>query len=419
MARQLTLVIIAATVLGTGCATVPMSEATDQAHQRWDRMRGRVQLQLAEQEFRAGLFDDAAKTALESIALDPTSPGPYVVAVMAQLERGKPASAQELLAEADRMEVASTELSYLTGVLLEQRGELADALALYRRARTLQPKSVDYLVAEAECLVALGRSAEALALLDESVDGVDERGTVHALAAHIAALNHSTKEALRRYGKAVAAGANDRVIAEEMGRLLVEAHRWEEALAVLEPLDVESDDAGTNGAVRKALAKCHLALGDGLSAKRLLKDFALRHPADAPAQLLLAKASLAAGDIVTALRAIDAARQYAPDWPEVWFVRAAIHWKRGSFPSAASDLFDVLANDPRDIEAHCLLAEVLGAQKHIEAAKEHFHRALELDPECAWAAAGLKALTRADATVPSSAESRLTAAPIDTASTRP
>jgi cytochrome c-type biogenesis protein CcmH/NrfG len=70
---------------------------------------------------------------------------------------------------------------------------------------------------------------------------------------------------------------------------------------------------------------------------------------------------------------------------------------RDNLIAAAADLYDVLQNDPNDVEAHCLLAEVLQARDQIDTARTHFERALEIDPACAWAAAGLKALGRAQA----------------------
>ncbi len=53
-------------------------------------------------------------------------------------------------------------------------------------------------------------------------------------------------------------------------------------------------------------------------------------------------------------------------------------------------LQDMLATDPQDIEAHCLLAEILLTHQRPEAARTHFEQALRIDPECTWALAGLK-----------------------------
>ena len=134
------------------------------------------------------------------------------------------------------------------------------------------------------------------------------------------------------------AGSKDRLVAQELGMLLVRAGRYEEALAVLSPV-VESAAAPEScGATRRALAICHLAMGDPTSAKLVLRDYARQHPKDTLAQLLLAKSALATGDTLTALRAVDLVEQREPDHPELWLVRAALRWKRGDLAGAATDL---------------------------------------------------------------------------------
>jgi Tfp pilus assembly protein PilF len=73
-------------------------------------------------------------------------------------------------------------------------------------------------------------------------------------------------------------------------------------------------------------------------------------------------------------------------------VRAVIQWKRGELTAAAASLRDVLAFRPDDVEAHCLMAEVLLAQHQNEPARRHFEQALQIDPNCTWASLALQSL---------------------------
>lgn len=394
--RNTQLVFISLVVLTTACSTLNHSDAKLQGRQRWNQVRGRVKCQLAEQQYESGLFDAAARTVAESIALDPKQVDAYVLLALANLELGKSASAQRVLDAARRIGLTSADLIYLQGVILEQRDNYQTAVEKYAQARALDPNNVDYLVAQAECLVALNRPAAALELLDEHADRLDDDGTVSTLTAHIAALLGNVEEASKRYQRALVTCEGSRLIAEELGRLLVRAGRYEEALAVLGPLAAKSNGDKDDGAVRRALATSHLAIGDAASAKHVLSDYAASHPDDTLAQLLLAKAAIATNDALTALRAVDLAQQHEPHRPELWFVRAAVRWKRGNLSAAASDLYDVLQNDPDDVEAHCLLAEVLHGRGQLTAARTHFERALEIDPTCAWAVEGLKSVRNAE-----------------------
>ena len=134
---------------------------------------------------------------------------------------------------------------------------------------------------------------------------------------------------------------------------------------------------------------------------------------------MLAKAAIATNDVVTALRAVHQVESREPHRPELWLVRAAVQWKRGNLASAASDLYDVLQNNPHDVEAHCLLAEVLNAQGRAVAAGTHFARAQKIDPSFEWAAEGLKSLRRAQRRDTEEPSARLTSAGADTPNVSP
>lgn len=410
--RLVALPLVGLLVLTTGCNTVNHTDAKVQAHQRWNQVRGQVKLQLGKQQYESGLVEDASLTLRESIALDPTRPTAYALLTKAYLEQGKAASAQHVLDAAGGAGLASAELTYLKGVILEKRGQLEVAVAAYANARQLDPGNVDYLVAHAECLVSLDRPEEAIRLLNENADRIDDDATVSALAAHLAAMLGDTELACQRYGQALAAYGSSRLLAEELGRLLVGQQRYEEALAILTPVLDAQNGEDTSGVVRRAVATCHLALGNSASAKRILDPYTRSHPEDTAAQLMLAKAALACDDMMTALRAIHHVQQREPDRPELWLVRAAVNWKRGKLILAASDLYDVLQNDPNDVDAHCLLAEVMRARDQADAARTHFERALELDPTSTWATRGLELLTRRDPNPKlTDPEQKLTSAP--------
>ncbi len=412
--RLVALLLVEFTVLTASCNMPSHTNAKVEAHQRWNQVRGQIKLQLAEQQYESRLFEDAAQTLKEAIALDATQPTAYALLTKAYLELGKAASAQQVLDAADRAGLTSAEITYLKGVVFEQRGELDAAVEAYAKARKLDPSNVDYLVAHVECLVSLDRAEKAVRLLNENADRIDDDGTVSALAAHIASLLGDTSQACHSFGQALASQSDSPLVTEELGRLLVQAQRYEEALAILSPvLDADSGEQAS-GVVRRAVATCHLALGNPASAREVLGPYAQFHPEDTVAQLILAKAALACGDVLTALRAVDLVQQRQPDQPELWLVRAALNFKRGRLIPAASDLYDVLQNDPNDVDAHCLLAEVMRARDQADTARTHFERALAIDPTCTWATTGLEALTRGEPVpvpVNPTPEQKLTSAP--------
>ena len=379
-------------VLGlTGCQSTARKNAN--AQNRWNQVRAGVKYQLATQQYEAGLFTDVVKTLAESIAQDGRMAKSYTLLAQAHLELGDVGSATVALEAADDAGLTSADLHYLHGVTYELRHQLEDAQSAYSKARDLRPDNIDYLVAHVECLVEMDRSADAQAILEEQASLALDHPRVAALAGHVAVLRGDVDRAIHCYRMALATERQSPLIAEELGRLLVQDQRYEEALSVVRPLMEQAKELESDGALRRMVASCHLALGDPVSAKAVLVGYARSHPKDAAAQLLLAKSAIATSDWLTALRAVGLAEQSAPNLNEVRLVRAVTHWKRGDLSSALSDLEALIQSNPNDAEVHCLLAEVYRALGRTDDARTRFQAAAKLDPLSAWAAAGLRALS--------------------------
>ena len=380
--RHLTRLCVGGLVgLASACNAAKPHVEQVRAEQHWNQVRGQVKYQLAEQQYEGGLFDEAVRAVSESLALDPTQADAYVLLARSYLELGKPASAQQALDAARRAGLASADLLYTEGVVAEQRGQFDTALKHYEHAQSLDPTNVDYLVAQAECLVAMDRPSEALALLDKHAGRVNEDATVTALVAHISQLLGRPEDAANHYRQAIAPDTRDTLITEELGLLLSRSGRHYDALRVLEPLLEDPAGVPVTGGVRRALANCYLATGQADSAVEVLGEYTRANPQDTLAQLLLAKAAITVGDLWTALRAINAAEKREPNHPEVKLVRAVVQWQRGQLTAAAVSLREVLVLAPNDADAHRLMANLLLAQDKSELARTHFQRARQIDIE--------------------------------------
>ncbi|MFQ5590047.1 MAG: hypothetical protein ACE5HE_02680, partial [Phycisphaerae bacterium] len=146
-AVEVAIIAVWAGVGPIGCHSPKHPAVKAQAEQRWKDVRARIKLQLAEQQYNAGLFEDAAETAAESLELCPTQPEAYVIIARSYLELSRLGSAQQVLDAARRSALESPDLIYTQGVILEQQGHIEDALARYSEAQSLDPTSADYLTA--------------------------------------------------------------------------------------------------------------------------------------------------------------------------------------------------------------------------------------------------------------------------------
>ena len=368
----------------------------------WDRVRARVLYQLADKQFNAHQFSDAAKSLLESLALDPSQADTYAALARSYLELGKAVSAEQVLRAAADEDVMSAEIAYLQGVVLESRDSLEPAIARFEAARSMDGHNVDYIVAQVECLVVLGREAEALALLDKHASSFNEDATISTLAGYIELRLGNEDQAVRRLRQA-SLSHND-IAAAELGLLLAKQGRFVEALWVLKPL-VESDGGshggdGNDGAIRTLTARCYLAVGDAASAKSVLAKYADLNHQDVETQLLYGYAALASDDLPTAWLALDRAERQAANTADVQLFLALAQRKQGSLSEAAKTLWQLLRQAPDSVDAHCLLAEVLRDRKDERAARAQFERALAIDPDCGWAKVGLAQLTPPSSSYP-------------------
>ncbi len=404
--------MIAAIVVVPACNRPSHTKARQGAQQRWNEARAGVKYQLARQQYERGLFDEVVTTVSEGLNLDPTNVDAYVLLARANLELSRPASAERAIQAARMVGLDSPDLQYTQGVILELRGRIDDARKRYGRARSLDPTNVDYLIAQAECLVELDRGPEALALLEENANSFDDDGALALLAGHIAALLGDEEIAAGRYAQALETLSESPCVSEELGLLLARSKRCDESVALLGPLlSAVGEDGPEMGAVRRALAFCHLALGDFQSAQEVLLDYARSHPRDGAAQLMLAKAAIGTADLVTAARAADLAERCLPGNSAVRFLRATVQWRWGDFAAARRTLEELLAANPHDAEAHCLLGEVLASQRHIEESANAFYRALQIDPTNSWAAGGLREMEIVEASEAAHDASTYLAAP--------
>lgn len=396
--RYLIATLAVAPFLG-GCATMQGNRRVDK-EQRWDSVRGRVQYQLADKQFAGGRFEEAERTAIEALALDPGHAPTYILLARAQLEQGRLAAAEQTVTLCAEAGLSTPSLRYTQGVILEQRGNAEDALGHYAAAVEADPRNEDFLIAWAETLVTLSREKEALAGLDAAMDKVNDRAAVGALAAQIALLTGDRDGALARYRQAGISPGDEIDLAGEFGLLLARARRCSEAQPYLERTITAAEEDAAAGSARRALAKCFLESDQPARGRALLADYARRNPSDTGAQLLLAKSALATNDILTALEAVSAAERHEGRRPEVRFVRAVVLWKRGEYAGAERVLRELTTEVPNDVDVHCLLGEVLLKLGETEAAREEFREALRLNADATWAAQALRSLERVSRATP-------------------
>lgn len=339
-----------------GCQRPTHRESKIQATNQWNDVRARVKQQLAQQQFAQGLFEEAIANATAAISLSPKLTKSYVLMAFSHLELGHSASAEEVILRAMSLGLECGDLHYARGVLFEQRGDVARAVAEFARAQELDDSRIEYVLARAESLATIDRGDEAFTILVDSLDRFDDSYEVATLAARVAELGGDRQLAIEYYAIALARGAIDPSVSQSLGLNLASEGRCGEAVAVLSPLlDRDVVPVASEGAVRRELAGCLLKRGDSERALEVIAGYADENPRDAAATAL----------------------------------RATALWRVGDPEAALAVLSEKVANGASVADWQCLRGEILADLGRDGEAEEAFLRALEGDPEHTWATAAL------------------------------
>lgn len=369
----------------SGCST--FSEHRSTIKGRWNQVRARTTYQVASQQFARGQLETAIETVHEAIATDATSSHAFLLLARCLVEQGKLVSARKAAEQALHRAPASAEIAYTLGVIAERAGQLDTALEHFRRAGTLDPNAADYLLAEAECLTALGRVDQAAELVAANIHRLDSDGTLEVLLAEISLLRGDRKTALANLKAAFVRGGFDpgqpdgpgrvKMLVEEYGRLLSEAGRHQEARAVLGPYVKAVPNAPTSAVT--ALCTSYLYTGRVAEATALLQREVRRNPSSVKSWTLLARASLMTDDWPTTRRCADRLEALSPESSLTHLLRAFVGWKQGDLRAAERSLKLALALDDSDEVAHELYGLVLEDAGRPRALVEaHFERARQL-----------------------------------------
>ncbi len=390
--RPSALLVIIAGLSFLGCSTGGMKRVTAKPSRA--PAQSRLKYELALQHYEGGRTAEAITTIKEAISAHPKSTRQHLFLAQCYIELGKFVSAKEAAEKAKGCNPESADADYTLGVIAERTGDFDTALKHYRNARSRGRGSVDFVVAEAECLTAMGQSAQAIALISDHIENFDSDGTLEMLLAQIHVLDGDKETALREFGFALERSACDSkrlqgsrscaLLVQEYGELLASEEQYEQAIAILQPHIAAND--GAPASVIVALGSAYLNTDRVDDAQRLFLLQSKRHPKNAMCWLLFARASIRAGDWVTARRTTDTLVRLVPDSSPAHLVRGFVYWKMNDQEEAIEALERSLAIEPEDALAHCLISQILeNAGYGTASADAHHERAVEIDPQHACA----------------------------------
>jgi len=362
-------------VLLAGCQNqIASKDNTD-----WYHARAKILYGVALEHFDAGQLDEAHNKTQEALSLNPQFLPAQLLLGKICIEQDRYVEAVGVLSELHEKLPNSAEVLYLLGVAQERSGDLAQALASYRRAYALDTSDLSPVMAAAEVLVSLGRVREAQLYIESYLTVAGSEAGMFELAGRLAAMRDEHEKAAKYYAQAHDLDYKNTGYLESLAREQFLAGLYEEAIDSLKAL-AENDDYRQAAWVQTMLGDSYMTMGKPIDARDAYQR-ALDLDADSPAAWVnLAQAALAAHDETRAVLSAQQALKLEPTNIDAKLVMGYALVRSGRNDRAVRFLTEAIVMHPKNATLRCLLGRAFESLGNQAQAVENYCEALRLEP---------------------------------------
>ncbi|MGA1044362.1 MAG: tetratricopeptide repeat protein [Phycisphaerales bacterium] len=324
MRRPTALALLSLSLIAAGCngPTAKGKEKRAEANARMNLVSSRVGYDQATQAFHAGQFERALKDVKSAIAKSPDQADYQVLLGRIYLETHRLEPAMQAFTAAIALDENCDEACYYRGVIYERWSNDEVAAENYHRAFEIDPTKLSYLLAAAECEVAMGNLDTARALLEPKARYFENHAAIHQLLGQIAMMQSDPDTAVERFRKAQLLLPEDRILAEELFRAQLAGGDLAGALESVRRLQLSSETPDRD--LLRLEARCLAQLGRTSEARSVFVEVTRLHPEDVTAWIDLAIAAHALGDLRRLGHCAARVEMLAPDRWEAPFFRGLV-----------------------------------------------------------------------------------------------
>ncbi len=364
-----------------GCQSGPThhEKAVSQADQRWRTMRSHLLLQTAQRQFDAGDLEQTAKTLTDAINRAPKNGRLHLLAGRLSLEQGRLERSFHQLALACELNPKLAAAFYFQGIVLQRWQQYDAAQDRYAQAFKLEPDSASYLMAVVEMYLSLDQAETALALLKSKVVYFDQNAGIRTALAELYRMEQDYDHAIEYYREASLLSPDDPLVVEELGRTLMLAGDYGQAIKTLTQLGVDTKHF-QHREIQLALAKCYLAESQWAQAREVYFSLRRRDARDVEAWLGLGQVAYRQGDWSEVLRSARRVQTLASNRAEGYMLGGLAWQKRGFADRAAASFEQAAACEPNEAEPMLMRGLVLERAGRTEAAAEAYAEAVRRQP---------------------------------------
>jgi tetratricopeptide (TPR) repeat protein len=364
---------------GAGCNANQNNQNKVEGQKQWNAARAGILANLAKEQYENGTLDQARESIDNAIKLYPEAPLMHILSAKIAIEEGRLESADKALAEARRLDARNAEADYLSGVVCERWQKLDQAAEFYRAATEKQPQELAYLLAQAETMVALNRSDEALALLGSKVVYFEHSPVIRDAVGQLYMQKGKYDQAADMFRQASVLATDEPSIRERLAMAYLRCKRYNDACETLTRL-LKNEKFAKRGDLFLALGEAQMQLGRTRDARGSFDTATQLEPNDASAWIAFGKAALELGDVKRAEICVKRAASIDAGNSEAYLLTGYVRLKQNNLDEALVAFRKASALDAKDSVSVCMVGYVLEKKGKGAEALKQYARALKLKP---------------------------------------
>jgi Tfp pilus assembly protein PilF len=375
---QLVLAALVVALTAGGCQNGKGKDKKE-ATARWNRARAGVMLSLGADQFKAGNLDQSRTTVDAALKFDPQNPAIRVLSAKIYIEQGQLEAAERELVVARKAAPNLGESYYLSGVIYQRWQKPQTAYEFYTAASDKAPAELSFVIARTEMLVELGRSNEALSLLQEKVQYFENSPAIRDAYGQLLAQAGRYGEAVDMFRQATILADDDMAIKERFALALYYDKQYVECADVLSKL-LDKEEFKNRADLLAALGQSQLQIGKPRDARRSFESATQQDPSATKTWLGLARAAMECNDYKRCELALRKAHSLEPASSEPHLLLGYLRLRQNRHNDALTAFQKSNSLEPKDTVSLCMIGYVYEKTGKQDMAMQYYGKALAIKP---------------------------------------
>ena len=370
--------ILLLALAGCGPTKAGMQARAD-ARSRIDAISAQFTYEQAKQEFEAGQFERALRDIDLAIEQSPESAQFELLRGRIHLETHRLQNAIDAFMTAIEKDPEYAEAHYFAGIVFQRWSDDEQAFAHYTKACELESDNVQYLVATAEALIALGEFEAARQAIETKLEYFENNCAMKQLLGQIAMLQGHCEVAVKYFSDARLLDPDNYPLLEELAWAQYDAGLYGQCYETVQLIQEQYSSERID--LIHLQARCLVMMDRFAEAHNRYMTLTRLSPADASVWIEFGTLAWELGDMRRVSQCGVRAVALAPDRFEGYMLKGIYERGKGRVDEAVKLLIQAADLAPDSVIPHLLLGRTLEEAGDGQAALIAYANAMRTDPQ--------------------------------------